>query len=962
MKPKKLATTFLLFTLVLTLVIVAIPLVPKVKADITPGHYGVAYSSAGWSYAESNTTLQLDFGRFDASNIRLICPWLHWSKIETSRGVYSTTFLNNLRRVCQVADDYNIDVDIDFHSGAGASKTYGLPSWFTSMGYDFDDVATNATIKGWFIDMEEYAVTYLDVEPNIRSFHLMNEWYATIASGLQDEYTTLIQDLHDAIEPLTTRPLSYRQGPNALMGSAARWVDSATLWSVCDFMSMNIYIGMGWAGHTIANLDTWVAACVSHSKNMTISEYGYDSADDAVQNASIAAQITNFKARGIEYTEICQYGRLVSTPYYEILNPDETVRPAYYEVEKANAVVSTGTSTWFGTKGEYTSAADVDDAVRGCKFTVTNGSGYATDISVYMKSNDSYTGHGKAAIYSASYGLVGTTDELDIVALGTSFIWVNFTFSIEPMLTNNTVYIIAAITETIGNQAIYVGRTTTGAAVNQSMRQTVTYASGFPDPYVPSTLADYITSMWCNYTVYETGLYYNLNMTSATGGTTIPEGGVQSYLNGTTVYLFAYPTSGYSFAAWNIDGTNETTTETEWYVVMSANHTATAYFNPSPTPPYEYYNTGDDDTSYALGGDYWFAQTFTVNAAHTVSSVKLKLYRVNSPGIVTVSIRATNGSGHPTGLDLTSGTISGNTLTIDTDGLWYEITVTEHTLSASTKYAIVVRALGGDWDNWLGWKCDIDSPTYDGGNWENSEDGGVSWTSYTDTDFMFEVWGNPVSPTIEEFQAPSTVYANDYFFLNATINDAGGVADFVNTTIEISNNVILKWVNSTNTFSIFYDPNSYSSIYPDRCSRTTVNASAYRLSWNIRLNESYPEGSVNIVVNNTKVYDADDDYGSNSQTGLFFLTYRQVAPPSGSTGPGGVSPPPPPPYIPPVELPKVPGAEFNYGIMILVGVVGVAVVVGVAGRGKRSTQDQWQRKLKSNVDLGKKWRKKTRRK
>jgi hypothetical protein len=93
--------------------------------------------------------------------------------------------------------------------------------------------------------------------------------------------------------------------------------------------------------------------------------------------------------------------------------------------------------------------------------------------------------------------------------------------------------------------------------------------------------------------------------------------------------------------------------------------------------------------------------------------------------------------------------------------------------------------------------------------------------------------------------------------------------------------------------------------------------------------------------------------------------------PSGSSG--GVSPPPPPPYISPVELPKVPGVEFNYGIIILVGVVGVAATVAVVGRGKPSLETQWKRKTRfvsvsnkkwpktKRVDLSGKWRKKTRR-
>jgi len=156
---------------------------------------------------------------------------------------------------------------------------------------------------------------------------------------------------------------------------------------------------------------------------------------------------------------------------------------------------------------------------------------------------------------------------------------------------------------------------------------------------------------------------------------------------------------------------------------------------------YEYYNTGDDASDDVYGSG-WAAQTFTVNAAHTVTSVKLKLYRIGSPGTVTVSIRATSGL-HPTGVDLTAGTINGNTLTTDAAGAWYTITLTEYTLSASTKYAIVVRALSGNDSNISYWRYDGSSPTYAGGNVEWSNLWGEDWKSYTTQDYLFEVWGNP---------------------------------------------------------------------------------------------------------------------------------------------------------------------------------------------------------------------------
>jgi hypothetical protein len=123
------------------------------------------------------------------------------------------------------------------------------------------------------------------------------------------------------------------------------------------------------------------------------------------------------------------------------------------------------------------------------------------------------------------------------------------------------------------------------------------------------------------------------------------------------------------------------------------------------------------------------------------------------------------------------------------------------------------------------------------------------------------------------------------------------------------------------------------------------------------------------LANQTSTYSVTASLGGQSYTGTTALTSNTeivLTLPGGTespSGPGGYTPPPqeqPPTYIPPVELPKVPGPEFNYGIVVLLGVVAVAIVVGVAGRGKRTTQEQWQRKLKREMGLEKKWKKRTR--
>jgi len=155
---------------------------------------------------------------------------------------------------------------------------------------------------------------------------------------------------------------------------------------------------------------------------------------------------------------------------------------------------------------------------------------------------------------------------------------------------------------------------------------------------------------------------------------------------------------------------------------------------------HEYYNT-DDDGFDAVYDNEWVAQTFTPTIALKVRTVKLQLYRVLLPGTITVSIKATDDTGQPTGGDLCVGTIDGDTCVILPGSAWYEITLGPgYNLAADTKYAIVVRALNGDVFNFLGWRADKTSPTYTGGWLLHSVDGGSNWTDYLGWDLMFEEW------------------------------------------------------------------------------------------------------------------------------------------------------------------------------------------------------------------------------
>jgi len=156
---------------------------------------------------------------------------------------------------------------------------------------------------------------------------------------------------------------------------------------------------------------------------------------------------------------------------------------------------------------------------------------------------------------------------------------------------------------------------------------------------------------------------------------------------------------------------------------------------------YEHYNEGNDDYANFYDG-YWLTQTFTPAKAHKIMSVKLLLYRTNSPGTLTASIRATDVDGKPTGGDLCSGTTDANTLPTSPSSEWREITLGNgYNLSSTTKYAIVVRVPSGTAYNRVFWPLDGSTPTYAGGSYGISYDDGSSWELEALDDMMFEEWG-----------------------------------------------------------------------------------------------------------------------------------------------------------------------------------------------------------------------------
>lgn len=121
------------------------------------------------------------------------------------------------------------------------------------------------------------------------------------------------------------------------------------------------------------------------------------------------------------------------------------------------------------------------------------------------------------------------------------------------------------------------------------------------------------------------------------------------------------------------------------------------------------------------------------------------------------------------------------------------------------------------------------------------------------------------APSIDDFEAPSTVYAYQQVMLNATVRDDDGVAELQNASLTLSiDSVVLKWVTPT-TFSI-QDPNNRWDLVSGN--RTTVNSTSYKLTWTVKAYWNATEG--NVSISQAKVYDTNNQTGTNSLSNWFY--------------------------------------------------------------------------------------------
>jgi len=156
---------------------------------------------------------------------------------------------------------------------------------------------------------------------------------------------------------------------------------------------------------------------------------------------------------------------------------------------------------------------------------------------------------------------------------------------------------------------------------------------------------------------------------------------------------------------------------------------------------YDDYNTVDTTKDTVT---HWMAQTFTVgtvgeNVDFNVTSVKARVYKVGTPGTLTVSIRGTSG-GAPTGGDLTSDVRDATGFLTPMGQLEEFVFDSPVLLKAGTTYAIVLVHSIVSTLNYVGWRLKNPDPAYSGGNYYYNRNN-AGWIPPLAHDGTFYVYG-----------------------------------------------------------------------------------------------------------------------------------------------------------------------------------------------------------------------------
>jgi hypothetical protein len=248
---------------------------------------------------------------------------------------------------------------------------------------------------------------------------------------------------------------------------------------------------------------------------------------------------------------------------------------------------------------------------------------------------------------------------------------------------------------------------------------------------------------------------------------------------------------------WNRDGDWNDTVKGEG---GEGEETLYEHYNPVTYGPPEYVHgieLGGPNAGHSRLG----AQTFTPSIEHTITKVRLQIGKqMNPDDDLIIAIKAVDIMGHPTGPDLTNGTIAPADLGIFLD--WHDISLGSGAiLSADTMYAIVLRTDASFMSGMYLYQSDYNGG-YAGGNMEQSTDSGTTWGTYPTVDILFEEWGEEApGPGCAAGDSPEWAVQNQILDLGYYLENCELLPNCISIIDPLDADMLITIINFTsNTF------------------------------------------------------------------------------------------------------------------------------------------------------------------
>ena len=276
-----------ILTLLVLALVVGIVVAAAVRMNAAPKHIGVNYLTLYHEYRTPDDRLQHDFALFEKDGINTIVISLYWYRIELSQGVYDKQFINNVTHVIRIAGTYGLSVMIDFHTLIGQSDAWSNPD-YVGAGMN---LINQSQIAADYIAMVKWTVTQLKGLPNIWAYSVLNEpWYWPLDSWRKSNWINLTVQLSQTVKAVDPKPVTVRF-IGALFDRDWEW-DPVMMKSL-DFLSINAYLddnsneSIYWSSwdQYKAGLGDIARNASAIGKTVQITEFGYSTPDDAVQEA-----------------------------------------------------------------------------------------------------------------------------------------------------------------------------------------------------------------------------------------------------------------------------------------------------------------------------------------------------------------------------------------------------------------------------------------------------------------------------------------------------------------------------------------------------------------------------------------------------------------------------------------------------------------------------------------------------